>query len=132
MSTHALTVMQEESGTEIAVLYRQFDGYLSAHGAELKEFLKPIKIVNGIPNYKKGIANGGACLAAQIVAHFKEEVGGFYLQPAGTRLDFTYYYFVKPNGANIHLRVEYGDETLFDGNIENFDPTIEEEDHEPQ
>ncbi len=62
-------------------MYRQYDGYLSGHGSELAEFLMPFTIVNGIAyNEERKIANGTGCLAAQTVAHFKNEAGGIYLQ----------------------------------------------------
>ena len=91
MGTRSLTVLYdtkypEQDAEEIAVLYRQFDGYPDGHGAELDEFLKDMVIVNGISmSENRHIAYGGSCLAAQIIAHFKTEAGGFYLHPAGTR-----------------------------------------------
>ena len=87
MGTRCLTVMYDtgEDKKEIAVLYRQMDGYPEGHGAELAEFLDGFKIVNGISNERDKLANGGGCLAAQIIAHFKDSVGQFYLYPAGTR-----------------------------------------------
>lgn len=98
MGTRSLTVMQDEHGDEIAVLYRQFDGYPSGHGAELAEFLSGFSVVNGFGmNPPEKQANGGSCLAAQIVAHFKEGVGQFYLYAAGTRnTGEEYIYVVKP------------------------------------
>jgi hypothetical protein len=94
---------------EIAVLYRQYDGYPEGHGAELVEFLKDMVIVNGISMAEnRRIANGGGCLAAQIVTHFKKEVGGFYLYPAGTRdAGEEYIYYVRPqNDGTIFVEVE--------------------------
>lgn len=87
MGTRSLTVMQDEEGEEIAVLYRQMDGYPSGHGQELADFLAPFAVVNGLPVFGDNArtANGADCLAAQIVAHFKEGAGGFYLCRAGTR-----------------------------------------------
>ena len=68
-------------------MYRHFDGYPEGHGLELAEFLKDIKIINGIGgNAELGThANGCGCLAAQMVKHFKEMVGNIYLHP--TNLD---------------------------------------------
>jgi len=64
-------------------MYRQFDGYPDGHGIDLAEFLKDIKIVNGIPLNKESgnQANGSGCLAAQMVKHFKEDIGYIYLHP---------------------------------------------------
>ena len=62
-------------------MYRQYDGYPDGHGIDLAEFLKDIKIVNGI-QYPSNelIANGSGCLAAQMIKHFKDGVGNIYLQ----------------------------------------------------
>ena len=47
MGTRSLTTFLEEDGTEIAVLYRQMDGYPTGHGQDLKDFLLPFTVVNG-------------------------------------------------------------------------------------
>jgi hypothetical protein len=74
------------------------DGYPEGHGKELVDFLCDIYIVNGISMAEtRKVANAGGCLAAQIVAHFKEEPGQFYLRAAGTRdVDEEYIYYVRP------------------------------------
>lgn len=71
MGTRSLTVMQDDHGTEIAVLYRQYDGYPTGHGQELADFLKRFTITNGINTDAPHSANGMDCLAAQIITHFK-------------------------------------------------------------
>lgn len=128
MGTRSLTVIVDgNSNTEICVLYRQFDGYPSGHGAELKAFLDGFTIVNGIGERKPKLANGAGCLAAQIIAHFKADVGGFYLHPAGTRdcwEDYTYTVTAKV-GEPLHLKVE-GGSTIYDGPLSGFDPQMEE------
>jgi hypothetical protein len=113
MGTRSLTVMLDEDDKEIAVLYRQFDGYPEGHGKDLKDFLKPITLVNGISMAEtRPIANGAACLAAQIVAHFKtpdrvdatNSAGNFYLYPAGTRdAGEEYIYTVHTKGGKIRV-----------------------------
>jgi len=64
-------------------MYRHMDGYPEGHGLDLAEFLKDIKIVNGIPLDKElgNHANGSGCLAAQMIKHFKEDIGYIYLHP---------------------------------------------------
>ena len=91
MGTRSLTYVYCEyeidnphSNKPLVCMYRQFDGYREGHGQELAEFLKPIQLINGIPcgvQPETGVkwANGMGCLAAQMIAHFKTEVGGFYL-----------------------------------------------------
>ena len=85
MGTRCLTVLKEEEGKEIAVLYRQMDGYPAGHGQDLLDFLADKRIVNGISVDDGCSFNGMHCLAASVVAHFKEHIGSFYLYPAGTR-----------------------------------------------
>jgi hypothetical protein len=86
MGTRSLTVFKDDDGEEIGVMYRQMDGYPEGHGKELAEMLSGMKMVNGLSiDQPAKLANGMPCLAAQIVAHFKEGPGGIYLYPAGTR-----------------------------------------------
>lgn len=134
MGTRSLTVMQDswEEHDEIVVMYRQMDGYPEGHGVELTEFLKQFTVADGIvPGDRRKTANGGGCLAAQIVAHFKTEVGGFYLYPAGTRnCGEEYVYTVTPNrDGSINLKVEsasYEDyETLYDGPVADFQEWVD-------
>ena len=110
MGTRSLTVMQDEEEKEIAVLYRQFDGYPEVHGAELKTFLENRKIVNGIRGDDNNIFNGMSCLAASLVSHFKNDVGGFYLYPAGTRdCGEDYIYFISGKIGDNQATLEYKD-----------------------
>jgi hypothetical protein len=108
MGTRALTILNDNDGDEIAVLYRQMDGYPSGHGEELAAFLRGFTVVNGLGvDRAKKVANGGSCLAAQIIAHFKTEAGQFYLHPPGTRdcwEDFRY--TVVPKKGAIDLTIE--------------------------
>ncbi|MBK9214636.1 MAG: hypothetical protein IPM59_03415 [Chloracidobacterium sp.] len=138
MGTRSLTIVEEIGGAEICVLYRQYDGYPTGHGAELKSFLEGIQIVNGLsPGDHKRTANGMDCLAAQLIAHFKTGPGGFYLYPAGTRdCGEEYIYTVYLETGKLKMRVEAGAvtffglpgtkqvnmPTLYDGDIESFDP----------
>jgi hypothetical protein len=83
---------------EIAVLYRQMDGYPEGHGEELENFLKGLDSIS---------YNGAECLAAQIVAHFKKGFGKFYLYPAGTRnIGEEYIYHVRPLHNCIRVDIE--------------------------
>lgn len=84
MGTRSLTFVKEGAFT-LVNMYRQSDGYPSGHGKELAEFLAPIKMVNGIGATDEKIANGSGCLAAQLVAHFKDGPGGIYLQPTDAK-----------------------------------------------
>jgi hypothetical protein len=88
MGTRSLTYVfdtyKQDNGIEkhvpLVCLYRQYDGYLEGHGLELAQFLTPFHMVNGLgAETKDKVANGMGCLAAQMVAHFKDGAGQFYL-----------------------------------------------------
>ena len=84
MGTRSLTYVYDFD-KPVVCMYRHFDGYPSAHGQELAEFLFDGKLVNGIPLDAKGkLFNGMGCLTAQAIAHFKEGAGGYYLHRGGT------------------------------------------------
>ena len=87
MGTCGLTViLDDDERIEICVLNRESDGYPTCHGDELKDFLQGFTLVSGLSGDPKlKIATGMDCLAAQLVAHFKNEPDKFYLCPAGTR-----------------------------------------------
>ena len=107
MGTRSLTVFLDDNHEEIAVMYRQFDGYLSGHGKDLADFLKGKTLVNGIGSSRK-VFNGMNCLAASVIAHFKKEPGYFYLYPAGTRdMDEEYVYVITgATGTEPHMQVQ--------------------------
>lgn len=150
MGTRSLTVVLDEDGIEICTLYRQYDGYPTGHGAELKAFLDGFSIVNGFGSSDPlRTANGMGCLAAQIIAHFKSGVGGFYLYPGGTRdcgEEYIYtIYLHTPGGRqprHLKLKLQAGATTYFglpgtqqsnmpiiyDGLIREFSPETVESD----
>lgn len=75
MGTRSITVFQDEKGSELVVLYRQFDGYPSAHGAELAAVLSGAVMVNGIPGGKQRVFNGLGDLAVRCIAGLKTGQG---------------------------------------------------------
>jgi len=132
MGTRSLTIIKT-GDTEIAVLYRQYDGYPSGHGADLKGILAGRPVVNGISDARQ--INGGHDMAVQIISALKGDEttpGGLYLYPAGTRNmgeEFTYtvtapevsWWSGIKKTAKIHLKVEgYG--VSYDGPLDDFDP----------
>ena len=127
MGTRSLTVFQEKKGdSDIVVMYRQMDGYPTGHGDDLAQFLKNGIIVNGLPmGDDRKLFNGMGCLAAAVVAHFKDGAGSIYLYPAKSRdCGEEYIYYIYPQNDKIWLTVEsaYGDNpTIYDGDINEFD-----------
>jgi hypothetical protein len=135
MSTRSLTVFLDRNAKEFAVMYKHYDGYIDGHGQNLKEFLSGKQIVNGFGECsdRSMIFNGMECLAAGVVAHFKEEgdPGDVYIYKAGTKdvgEEYVYTIF-SPNDSNIYIEVEgYEGNILYHGPIEDFD--IEEANRE--
>ena len=139
MGTRCLTFVYEESKTgdkpeAIINLYRQFDGYPTGHGAELAEFLNTGTMTNGLRMGQTGrFFNGMGCLAAQLVAYFKQEAGNFYLYPVTAEdcgQDFEYHIYnidgklkIKVMNCGSNFFGMTNDETyepLFEGSLEEF------------
>jgi hypothetical protein len=141
MGTRALTFVYQ-GDTPIINMYRQFDGYPTGHGKELADFLAPFTMVKGLNKRQpQMVANGMGCLAAQLIAHFKDGAGGFYIHPVTDTecgQDYEYHVYqsteVMPFGAGESpLRVRVTDRgfnmfglTMSDKNEALFDGTVEE------
>lgn len=85
MGTRSLTHVHDEDDKCFFTFYKQHDGYPEGWGKELAEFLDGFRVVNGLSGDEGKIANGMSCLAAQIIAEFKEEAGQFYIYKAGAK-----------------------------------------------
>lgn len=123
MGTRSLTVFYDSVAKhkqEIAVLYGQWDGGPESHGCELAAFLRDIRPTEGRVDGKT--ANGIHCLAAQVIAHFKNEPGNFYLYPAGARgMGEEFIYIVTIQELTIRVLVEDDHQkTLFRGDATAF------------
>jgi len=101
-------------------MYRHCDGYPSGHGAELAEFLKPIKIVGGVGPV--GTANGAWELAALMVVKFKNGQGHIYLTDRNDN-DQSYEYVVRVlyDEITITCRRPKARKNLFHGSVEDFE-----------
>ena len=124
MGTRSNTVIFDnyfsESDAPIVNIYRQHDGYPSYVGNLLADFLSGKTITNGISGDPTGTANGAGCLAAQLIADWKTEVGGVYIDSPNDfgSNDFTYKVLVTREGVNVIVE-EFGEE-LFAGNVTDF------------
>ena len=129
MGTRGLTIIHSEWNQKqrLVCLYRQYDSYPSGHGAGLSQFLTSKTIVNGIPCGvpTEGMANGMGCLAAQLVAHFKDDVGGFYLYPTNTKdagQDYEYHvYYDFRTGIGTVKVIDCSRSMIFKGTWAEFD-----------
>ena len=107
----------------IVCMYRQYDGYLEGHGADLAQFLANGNIVNGIGiGEAEGVWNGMGCLAASMVAHFKKEPGNFYLHaPILNRDDWQEFeYHVFDDKVIVYSIGSNNDNVVFEGTYAQF------------
>lgn len=141
MGTRCLTVVMD-GNKEILCMYRQYDGYISGHGAELKKFAHGFKIVNGFgSDTPKKSANGMGCFAAQLVAHFKgkkeNQIGGFYIEAPETReVGEEFIYRLSEKSGKLWLDISEGEvawfglpgtkpelmDWIYSGFMDDFDP----------
>lgn len=113
MGTRSLTYVYDGRDTKntqaLLCMYRQFDGYPSGAGQEIADYAKGFTIVNGISGEAElgKVANGAGCFAAQLVAHFKNTVGGFYLhtteQDQDSGQEYEYHLFVQ-EGVPVQIK----------------------------
>lgn len=129
MGTRSLTYVYDERGTAIMCMYRQFDGYPTGHGLELANFLISKEIVNGysLDQVQNAVqANGMGCLAAQMVAHFKNGVGGFYLyapnlnQEVGQEYEYHVFRNVFKDKVKVLENNKDGEKIIFSGSWQEF------------
>ena len=138
MGTRSNTVVMETgNGAEYILLnmYRQMDGYLSGHGADLLEFMDGMRLCNGIGMHDDTtrLANGAGCFAAQLVDHFKDGVGGIYIgRPLKKHAigvnDYTYVIRINTyDGGGIDFQVFECETQIFRGNLNGFKLLLESE-----
>ena len=140
MGTRSLTKViqtwEDESGKKtskpITTMYRQYDGYMSGHGAQLAEWLNQYTVVNGMGIDDIGsIANGMDCLAAQMFQHFKDGPGGIYCMHPDTEDCWEEFLYEISEGENKQLFItvyeKYNDsKMIFHGTPEELLTKIEE------
>ena len=122
MGTRSLTYIKdqyEDNDNIIICMYRQYDGYLSGHGKELAEFLQDFTVVNGYNSLTPArSANGMSCLAAQLVAHFKDSIGNIYLYPPNTSdVGEEFIYTISLTDSQIYIEVKdvWNNKIIFSG-----------------
>lgn len=138
MGTRSLTYVYNSFNDEkgwrqnepIICLYRQYDGYPTGHGAELAEYLDGMYVVNGLgaKNDQK-VANGMGCLAAQLVAHFKNEAGQFYLHTPVLGADHwqEYEYHVFDDKVIVYSGTLTNDNIIFEGTWQEYSKWVFEQ-----
>jgi hypothetical protein len=113
---------------DLVLVYRQYDGYPEGHPIDTARWLESGKLVNGIgANETQLVFNGAGCLAAQLIAKFKDGAGGTYIHPMSHRgkcwEDYLYDIIIKTDNTIEYVCYEnYGKrpKELFRGTPEQF------------
>jgi len=131
MGTRSTTNILDENGNRLLCIYQQFDGYIEGGvGEKLIRLLEDRVVVNGytMDDKERRNFNGMSCLAADVVAHFKDGIGGAYIQALDEDYVGSYDYTIscigdgkdsKPQRLKIKMQ-SYG-EVIYDGLIDDFD-----------
>jgi hypothetical protein len=70
----------------LVLVYRQYDGYPTGHPLETAGWLATGTVVNGLGMTEERLVfNGAGCLAAQLIARFKDGPGGTYIHSLDSR-----------------------------------------------
>ena len=131
MGTRSTTTILDEKGNRLLCIYQQFDGYIEGGvGEKLIRLLEDRVVVNGytMEDKERRNFNGMSCLAAEVVAHFKDGIGGAYIQSLDEGYVGSYDYTIscigdgkdsKPQRLKIKMQ-SYGD-VVYDGLVDDFD-----------
>ena len=111
----------------LVLIYRQYDGYPTGHPLETAEWLATAKVVNGLGLAENQLVfNGAGCLAAQLIAKFKDGPGGTYIHSLDSRgeswEDYLYDIIVKEDQSIEYVCYENGSrkKELFRGSPSDF------------
>jgi len=113
----------------LVTIYRQFDGYPTGMGADIKRILGDTEVVNGfgIKRDAAYVSNGAGCAAAYLIEKLKEaQTGNVYIYPPGSKAvgeEYTYNLFIaadKPIWVEVFSR--HG--PAWFGTLKDLDPVI--------
>ena len=109
MGTRSTTKFYKNGGKHfIGAIYRQFDGYPTGHGTELKNMICGVKLVNGYTSVyaMKNCSNGIDCLAATIISKLKADagIGGIYMTREEDAQEYNYKIWEEKNVIFISVK----------------------------
>jgi len=117
MGTRALIHVYDEEYNAIVTIYRHYDGYPQALGADIVEIISDKESGEITNSWKSDIG----CLAAQLVAGLKNEPGNVYLiRPGSDDVGEEYVYKLKPGEGQLHIEVTDTNKVLFYDHAEDF------------
>ena len=111
MGTRSITHIHEMKslgGKIVCSFYRQFDGYPSAHGDDLSEWLKHKKLVNGISSdFVKGRDhNRAGQMAIELMHHLKQDTSIEVIPTGASDHGEEYVYSVNFDGDDFLISCE--------------------------
>jgi hypothetical protein len=127
MGTRTLVHIKDGKKT-IATIYRQYDGYPSGMGEDIKQILNngQVEVLKGYSGSSKipSQFNGMGCLAAFLVGELKGgKIGNVYLMAANTKEvgeEFIYTLIVKNEDVYLKVFDIYNKKILFNGLLKDF------------
>ncbi len=123
MGTRSLTHIHDNEGNVLTTIYRQYDGYPSGMGNDIKSVLGGKTVVNGYSDPEKQV-NGMGCAAAMLIAGLKDGCGNVYVYPADSSdMGEDYIYILSTDGAKLLLEVQgaWEGNVLYSGPLDEFD-----------
>jgi hypothetical protein len=127
MGTRSIVHVKDGRKT-IVTLYRQFDGYPSGMGNDIKRILNngEVEILSGYGGYSKCPSNfnGMGCLAAFLIGELKEQkIGNVYIIPTNSSgHGEEYVYTISQKNNQVHIKVQdvWNKKILFNGPLKDF------------
>ena len=127
MGTRTLVHIKDGKKT-IATIYRQYDGYPTGMGDDIKEALNDgiVTILNGfggqtVPSH----FNGMGCLGAFLIGELKQKkIGNVYIfAPNSKDVGEEFTYTLSEIDGKVKLKVveNYNNKTIFNGLLKDFD-----------
>lgn len=137
MGTRSTTTIIDNDGQRLVMIYRQFDGYPTGMGADIKNILDDgkAKLVNGygLDQDNPQIFNGMGDLAAYLIGKLKtsgeKTIGNVYIFPPDNGGE-EYNYTLSVKNDQVHLTLEGHGYDLYDGPLVDFDPEEAEREEE--
>lgn len=132
MGTRTLVHIKDGKKT-IATIYRQYDGYPTGMGDDIKKILNEgmVSILNGYSSNDKAPRqfNGMGCLAAFLIGELKDKkIGNVYILPINSKdvgEDYTYTISQDLLFGTLNLKVvensHNGNKTIFNEGLAGFD-----------
>ena len=127
MGTRTLVHIKDGKKT-IATIYRQYDGYPTGMGDDIKEILNDgiVTILNGFGNQTvPSHFNGMGCLGAFLIGELKQKkIGNVYIFAPNSKdvgEDFTYTLSEIDGKVKLKVVENYNNKTIFNGLLKDFD-----------